>query len=182
MGVSYESVKAPAEDFARATVTLLDSETGQPLIIECTSSWCYVGSGLRIQVELQGPEYSMSVNTQDTELRLFFSDAAGTGSTQIGGGGAGEEAIEKANASTGLIPTVPSEPAAYGYIAENQEFVSAFRSGRMPSETWKDGLEVVRLLMGMYLSAEEERTVRGDELHGEGVRNYVPRCASVMAT
>ena len=94
---------------------------------------------------------------------------------KIGGGEAGAEPIEKANASVGLLPTIPSEAFAYGYVAENQDMVSCFRRGVPPTETWKDGVEVVKLLMGMYLSAEENRTVFGEEV--ELLRGFVPRCA-----
>ena len=50
----------PAEDFARATVNYED-EDGQPLIVEATTSWSFVGAGLRLTMELLGPEYSMSM-------------------------------------------------------------------------------------------------------------------------
>ena len=68
--VDYE--KAPSEDFARALVEYVD-DAGEPLIVEATTSWSYVGPGLRLSMELLGPEYSMSVNTLATELSLFFS-------------------------------------------------------------------------------------------------------------
>lgn len=182
MGVSYgedtgNGNMAPTEDFARATITLEDTKTGHPLVVECTTSWCYVGVGLRLLVELQGPEYSMEINTQQSDLKLFFSGNMKSDPISIGGGGAGEELIEKANASSGLLPTIASEAFTYGYISENMEMVSCFRNGKQPSETWKDGVEVVKVLMGMYLSAEENRTVMGEELESEEIRNFVPSCA-----
>ena len=62
----------PAEDFARATVNYVD-EAGTPLIVEATTSWSYVGAGLRLSMELLGPEYSMSVSTLEGGTKVFFS-------------------------------------------------------------------------------------------------------------
>nr|WP_243663400.1 hypothetical protein [Rhodothermus marinus] len=62
----------PAEDFARATIEFVD-EDGRTLIAETTTSWSYVGPGLRLTAELLGPEYSLQVNSLDTGARLFFS-------------------------------------------------------------------------------------------------------------
>jgi predicted dehydrogenase len=45
----------PVEDFARATITLED-EAGRELIVEASTSWSYVGPGLRIDLALLGPE------------------------------------------------------------------------------------------------------------------------------
>ncbi len=59
-GVDYRN--RPAEDFARATVELEDAE-GNALMIEASTSWAYVGAGLRIQLELLGPEYAMEFNS-----------------------------------------------------------------------------------------------------------------------
>src|ERR1700752_3742063 len=64
--------KHPAEDWARASVTYVD-ETHPPLVVEPTISWSFVGAGLRLTMELLGPEYSMSVSTLDSGLKLFLS-------------------------------------------------------------------------------------------------------------
>jgi predicted dehydrogenase len=175
MGADYSNSSAP-EDFARATVTLLDTTTNQPLIIECTTSWAYNGPGLRLSLEIMGPEYSVDVNTQNTDLKLFFSSNMDSSSVKIGGDEAGKETIEKANATTGLLPTIANEAFTYGYIAENQDMVSSFLKGEMPKETWRDGLEVMKVIMAMYLSADAGRTVSGEELEGDSVRSYVPLC------
>ena len=34
-------------------------DAGLPLIVEATTSWSYVGPGLRLSMEVLGPEYSM---------------------------------------------------------------------------------------------------------------------------
>ena len=44
----------PVEDFARATITLED-EAGRELIVEASTSWSYVGPGLRIDLACWGP-------------------------------------------------------------------------------------------------------------------------------
>ena len=59
--------KKPSEDFARSLIEYLD-EDGNKLIVETTTSWCFVGEGLRLSMELFGPEYSMFVNTLDLSL------------------------------------------------------------------------------------------------------------------
>lgn len=61
-------IDRPAEDYARAVVEYRD-ERGEKLMVEATTSWCYVGAGLRLSMELLGPEYSMAINTLDTDLR-----------------------------------------------------------------------------------------------------------------
>ena len=65
---------------------------------EATTSWSFVGAGLRLSAELLGPEYSMSWNTLDTGLKLFFSREVK--------GKAGEDLVEKQNAEMGLMPVV----------------------------------------------------------------------------
>ena len=143
--------RAPAEDFARATVRL-NTADGTPLIVEATTSWTFVGAGLRLRIELLGPEYSMQVDTLNSELQVFLSRRV-TGSE-------GEDLVEKQNAEQGLMPVVPDEAATYGYVAENRHMVRAFLAGRQPDETWADGLAVTEVLMACYLSAEQERVVR----------------------
>lgn len=148
MGVDY--TQAAAEDFARATVTL--SAGGQPAIVEATTSWNFVGPGLRLRMELFGPEYSMQVDTLHSDLSVFLSRNV-TGSE-------GEDLVEKQNAEQGLMPVISDEASAYGYTAENRHMVQCFLEGRQPDETWDDGLAVTEVLMACYLSAERGSVVR----------------------
>ena len=150
MGREVDYVNHPAEDFARATVFYVD-EAGNPLVSELTTSWSFVGAGLRLSTELLGPEYSMTINTLDSNLKLFFSRNVR--------GEAGEDLVEKQNAESGLMPVVANETAEYGYEAENRYFVQCFLHGRQPEVNFHDGLEVTELLMAAYQSAEEERTI-----------------------
>jgi predicted dehydrogenase len=149
-GGAVDYARAPAEDFARATVRLRTPE-GLTALVEATTSWAFVGPGLRLRMELLGPEYSMQVDTLASELSVFLSRRV-TGSE-------GEDLVEKQNAEQGLMPVVPDEPASYGYVAENRHMVRAFLDGRAPQETWADGLAVTEVLMACYLSAEQGRVV-----------------------
>jgi predicted dehydrogenase len=165
MGKEVDYRVRPSEDFARATIQYVD-DAGQPLIAEVTTSWSYVGAGLRLSTELLGPEYSMAWNSLDSGLRLFFSRAVK--------GKSGEDLVEKQNAEMGLMPVVTGEAAVYGYEAEDRHFVRVFLKGETPQLTFDDGLEVVKLLMTAYLSAEQGRTV---DFPPAGLEQFVPAVA-----
>jgi len=150
MGPEVDYLTRPSEDFARATVHFVD-EANRPLIVEATTSWSYVGAGLRLSLELLGPEYSLSLNSLDSGPKLFFSRNVV--------GSAGEDIVEKQNAEQGLMPVVANEESEYGYEGENRYFARCFLEGRQPEENFHDGLEVTRLLMAAYMSAEQERAL-----------------------
>jgi len=143
--------KRPSEDFARSLIEYLDEDNNK-LIVETTTSWCFVGEGLRLSMELFGPEYSMFVNTLDPDLKVFFSRKVA--------GSEGEDLVEKQNAESGGMPVVSNEAEAYGYTAENRHMVQSFLNGKRPEENFDDGLEVTRLLMAAYMSAEQEKTIQ----------------------
>jgi len=149
-GSEIDYRERPSEDFARATIEFED-ENGRPLMAETTTSWSFVGAGLRLRSELLGPEYSMTFNSLDTDLNLFFSREVE--------GEAGEDLVEKQNAEQGLMPVVGDEAAAYGYTGENRHFVRCFLDGEQPELDFHAGLDVMELLMMAYMSAEEERTI-----------------------
>ena len=165
MGSSVDYQNRPSEDFARATVNYVD-EQGHPLIVEATTSWSFVGAGLRLSMELLGPEYSMSINTLDSGLKLFFSREVK--------GEAGEDLVEKQNAEQGLMPVVSNEEADYGYEGENRYFVNCFLEGKQPEESFYDGLEVSELLMTAYMSAEQGRVI---EFRPKDLDAFVPAVA-----
>lgn len=155
----------PAEDFASVTVEY-EADDGAPLIGEASTSWSYVGAGLRLSMELLGPEYSMSFNTLDSGLKLFFSREVR--------GEAGKDLVEKQNAEVGLMPVVADEVGEYGYTAENRHMARAFLHGETPDLTFDDGVEVVELLMTAYMSAEQERTL---SFRPDGLDAFVPAVA-----
>jgi predicted dehydrogenase len=74
-------------------------------------------------------------------------------------GKAGEDLVEKQNAEVGLMPVVANEAAAYGYEAQDRHFVRAFLGKENPRLTFDDGVEVVRILMTAYMSAEQGKTL-----------------------
>ena len=161
-GAEVDYRNRPSEDFARGTVTLED-EDGNELMIEATTSWAYVGAGLRIQLELLGPEYAMEFNSLGTGLKIFMSRAVQ--------GAEGEDLVEKQNAEQGLMPVLEDEAGVYGYTDENRHMVECFRKGEKPMETFEDGLGVVEMLMGLYRSAELGETVH---FPAPELENYVP--------
>lgn len=165
MGPSVDYGREPAEDFASVAIEFATSD-GYTVIGEATTSWSFVGAGLRLSAELLGPEYSMRWNTLDSGLQLFFSREVR--------GRAGEDLVEKQNAETGVMPVVANEAVAYGYEAENRHFVRAFLGREEPLLTFDDGLEVVRVLMTAYQSAEQGRTVR---FPAPGLEGFVPDVA-----
>ena len=143
-------INRPAEDFARSLIEYRD-ENGEKLVVETTTSWCFVGAGLRLSMELLGPEYSLSINSLDSGLKVFFSRNV-TGST-------GEDLVEKQNAEMGLMPVVSNEENEYGYEGENRHMVQSFLAGKRPEENFNDGVNVTELLMTAYMSAEQEKTI-----------------------
>lgn len=165
MGAEVDYRNKPSEDFARATIDYTD-EQGHPLVVEATTSWSFVGAGLRLSMELLGPEYSFSINSLDSGPKLFFSRRVR--------GEAGEDLVEKQNAEQGLMPVVADEPAEYGYEAENRYFVKCFREGRQPEESFYDGLAVTELLMSAYMSAERERVI---EFRPADLDSFIPAVA-----
>lgn len=161
--LDYEN--RPAEDFARALVEFRD-RVGNPRIVEATTSWCFVGAGLRLSMELLGPEYSLSLNSLDAGPKVFFSrEVRGT---------AGEDIVEKQNAEMGLMPVVADEESEYGYIGENRHMVRSFLAGERPDENFSDGVQVAELLMTAYMSAEEGKTIA---FPPPGLESFVPAVA-----
>jgi predicted dehydrogenase len=149
-GGSLDYENRPAEDFARALVEYRDP-AGNVKIVEATTSWCFVGAGLRLSMELLGPEYSLSLNSLDAGPKVFFSREVT--------GEAGEDIVEKQNAEVGLMPVVADEESEYGYIGENRHMVRSFLEGKRPDENFADGVNVAELLMTAYMSAEEDKTI-----------------------
>jgi predicted dehydrogenase len=165
MGKAVDYRKSPAEDFARATIEY-ESNDGERLVGEVTTSWSFVGAGLRLSAELLGPEYSMSWNTLDSGLKLFFSREVK--------GKAGEDLVEKQNAEMGMMPVIADEAASYGYEAENRHFVQAFTHGDRPMLTFDDGVEVMKILMTAYMSAQQGKTL---PFPPRGLESFVPDVA-----
>ena len=108
----------------------------------------------------------MKWNSLESGLDLFFSRAVK--------GKSGEDIVEKQNAEVGQMPVVVNEAIAYGYEAEDRHFVRAFLGKEKPLLTFHDGLDVVRLLMTAYMSAEQGKTI---EFPPRNIDKFVPQVA-----
>jgi len=158
--------KAPAEDYATAEV-VFETPDGNYVIVQATTSWSFVGAGLRLTFEVLGPEYSLFINSLDTEGRIFFSREVK--------GEVGEDLVEKQNAEQGLMPFVADETFTYGYIAENRHMVKCFLEGKRPFSTLDEGLLITEILMACYMAAERKRTL---PFPPEGLDDFVPQVAT----
>ncbi|MFA4029213.1 MAG: hypothetical protein GDYSWBUE_002022 [Candidatus Fervidibacterota bacterium] len=158
--------KAPAEDYATAEV-VFETPDGEHVIVQATTSWSFVGAGLRLTFEVLGPEYSLFINSLDTEGRIFFSREVK--------GPAGEDLVEKQNAEQGLMPFLADETFTYGYISENRHMVKCFLEGKRPFSTLHEGLRVTELLMACYMAAELKRTL---PFPPDGLDEFVPQVAT----
>jgi predicted dehydrogenase len=165
MGKEVDYTKKPSEDFASVMIEF-ETDDGFTVLGEASTSWSFVGAGLRLSAELLGPEYSMSWNTLDSGLKLFFSREVK--------GRQGEDLVEKQNAEMGVMPVVASEAAAYGYEAEDRHFVRVFQGKEQAKLTFDDGVEVVKILMSAYQSAEQGKTIA---FPPKGIDKFVPQVA-----
>ncbi|GAB3601014.1 Gfo/Idh/MocA family protein [Microbacterium tumbae] len=154
----------PSEDYASATFTFVNGD-GEPVIVEATTSWGYVGAGMRLSFELLGPEYSMSANSLTGDGQVFLSRDLDQD--------AGEDMLEKQMAEQGLMPVIADEPASYGYVAENTQLVRMFRAGEQPLESLDSGVSVTEMLMAAYYAAETQTVVR----FPVDLEDYVPAVA-----
>jgi len=164
-GAEVDYRNHPSEDYASATIEYRDEEN-RPLIAETTTSWAYVGAGLRLSSELLGPEYVLQLNSLDSGGKIFFSRRVQ--------GSEGEDMVEKQNAEQGLMPIVGNEASEYGYEDENRSFIQCFLRGEQPEEDFYAGLEVTELLMTAYMSAEQGRTI---DFRPDGLEDFVPAVA-----
>jgi predicted dehydrogenase len=165
MGNEVDYSKAPSEDFASLVIEFETNE-GTIALGEASTSWSFIGAGLRLSAELLGPEYSLAWNSLDSGLNLFFSREVK--------GKAGEDLVEKQNAEMGLMPVVPNEAVAYGYEAEDRHFCRVFLGKEEPRLTFEDGVEVVKVLMTAYQSAEQGKTL---SFPPKGIDQFMPAVA-----
>jgi predicted dehydrogenase len=178
-GVDYS--KTPAEDYATGVVTYRNPESQQIVKSQFTVSWMYDKQAMRLALEGLGAGYAFEMNTLRSPLEVFIGDQAATSLLDS------ETALEKSTASRGLLPVQPNEPDLYGYTDENEDAVRAFTKGGPPLLDWSYGLEIVRLTMAAYLSAERRATVDlTDTATSRELETYIPliqqgRGAEVLA-
>ncbi len=166
-GVDY--ARTPAEDFSTGLVTYRDPESGLETLAQFTVSWMYDKQGLRLLVDGIGPGYALEANSLRSPLEVFIGDAAASTVADA------ELALEKSTASRGLLAIQPNEPDLYGYTDENVDALAAFRAGRSALLDFEDGLDVVRLTMAAYMSAEQKRVIDlEDPATNAALETYVP--------
>ncbi|HOU14343.1 MAG TPA: Gfo/Idh/MocA family oxidoreductase [Anaerolineae bacterium] len=166
-GVDY--TKTPAEDFTTGMVTFRNPETGQHVKAQFTDSWMFEKQGLRLFMDGMGPGYAFEVNTLASSLQIFIGDVAAEAVANA------ELALEKATASRGLLAVQHNEADLYGYTDENEDAAAAFLTGRDGFLPWSYGLEITKLVMAGYMSAERKQTI---DLTDPGIQKeletYVP--------
>jgi len=145
-GVDYD--KTPAEDFATGVITFKNPKTGQRVKSQFTDSWMYEKQGLRLLMDGTGPGYAFEVNTLESPLSIFIGDAAAEAVAD------GETALEKSTSSRGLLSVQANEADLYGYVDENRNAIESFSRGQHGLLPFSYGLEITRLVMASYLSAE----------------------------
>jgi predicted dehydrogenase len=150
-GVDYE--KTPAEDFATGIVTFKNPETGQLVKSQFTVSWMYDKQGLRLLCDGLGPGYAFEFNSLRSPVEVFVGDMAAECVADV------EETLEKSQASRGLLSIQANEADLYGYTDENLDLVRSLAEQRSPLLDWEYGLEIVRLNLAAYLSAERGAVV-----------------------
>ncbi|HIJ52609.1 MAG TPA: Gfo/Idh/MocA family oxidoreductase [Planctomycetes bacterium] len=170
MGVDY--AKVPAEDFCTGIITFRNPETGQLVKAQFTNSWMYDKQGLRLLMEGMGPGYAFEVNSLRSPLEVFISDAAAEAVADA------EAALEKATASRGLLTVQPNELDLYGYVDELDDMRDAFLAGKDAFLNWEYGLEITKLVLAGYLSAERRKTIDlTDAAIRKELESYVPLIA-----
>jgi predicted dehydrogenase len=166
-GVDYS--KTPAEDFATGMVTFRNPETGQLVKAQFTNSWMFEKQGLRLFMDGMGPGYAFEINTLTSLLQIFIGDVAAEATADA------ELALEKSTASRGLLAVQYNEADLYGYTDENEDMAAAFQAGRNGMLPWSYGLEITKLVMAAYMSAERRRTIDlTDPAVQQELETYVP--------
>jgi len=166
---AVDYARTPAEDFATGMVTYRNPESGQLVKSQFSVSWMFDKQGLRMALDALGPGYAFEMNTLRSPLEVFIGDVAAAGLADS------EMALEKSQASRGLLTVQPNEADLYGYTDENADAVTAFSQRRVPLLDWDYGLEIVRLTMAAYLSAERRATVDlTDPATCQFLETYVP--------
>ena len=109
----------------------------------------------------------MKWNSLDSGLQLFFSREVT--------GRAGEDLVEKQNAEQGVMPVVPEEYLGVRLYERGPALRARVPRGRRSRcSTFDDGVEVVKMLMTAYQSAEQGKTLA---FPPRGLDAFVPKVA-----
>jgi hypothetical protein len=116
-----------------------------------------------------GPGYAFEINTLASSVNIFIGDDAAEVAANA------ELALEKSTASRGLLALQHNEADLYGYTDENEDAARAFRLGRDGLLPWSYGLEITRLVMAAYMSAEKRKTIDLTDWATQlELENYIP--------
>lgn len=166
-GVDY--AKTPAEDFATGIVTFKNPKTGQLVKSQFTDSWMFEKQGLRLFMDGMGPGYAFEINTLVSPLNIFVGDDAADAVADT------EVALEKCTSSRGLLAVQYNEADLYGYVDENRDAALRFQRGHHGLLPFSYGLEITKLVMASYLSAERKQTIDlTDPKVQQELETYVP--------
>jgi predicted dehydrogenase len=125
--------------------------------------------GLRLFMDGMGPGYAFEIDSLNSTLEVFVGDAAAEAV------GDAETALEKATASRGLLAVQHNEADLYGYTDELEDAAKAFLAGKDAFLPWSYGLEITRLIMAAYMSAERGRTIDlTDPAVNEELETFIP--------
>ena len=139
--------------FIEPRTTYRNPETQQLVKAQFTDSWMFEKQGLRLFMDGMGPGYAFEVNTLQSSLQIFIGDEAAEATADA------ELALEKSTASRGLLAVQYNEPDLYGYTDEIEDAMRAFAEGHDAMLPWSYGLEIVKLAMAGYMSAEKKQTI-----------------------
>jgi hypothetical protein len=129
----------------------------------------YDAPGLRILMEAFGPGYSYTINSLQSPVGLFISDAAAAAVADS------ELALEKSQASRGSLILQPNETDLYGYVGEWRDALSAFEKGKNGLLDFEYGRLITMLTMAAYMSFEKKKTLDlTDPKVQEELKTYVP--------
>ena len=130
--------RTTAEDNA---IAILRFEDGRTATIE--ASWTAKG-GLEVRNEIYCERGRLIHDLGTTPIRAFLEQPAGY-------------LAEKTDAETGWVFPIADEPRVFGYDAQFQHFVEAFRTGVAPRETFEDGYVVNTIIDAAYRSIRSGR-------------------------
>ncbi|MBM3335364.1 hypothetical protein FJY63_11945, partial [Candidatus Sumerlaeota bacterium] len=154
---------------ATGMITYKNPETGQIVKAQFTNSWMFDKQGLRLFMDGMGPGYAFEVNTLIAPLTIFIGDVAAQAVADQ------EAALEKAMASRGLLTVHHNEADLYGYTDENEDAREAFLAGRDGHLPFSYGLEIAKLVMAAYMSAEMKKTIDlTDPKAQKALEKYIP--------
>ncbi len=166
---NVDYTKTPAEDFTTGIVTFKNPESGQLVKAQFTDSWMFEKQGLRLFMDGMGPGYAFEINTLISSLQIFIGDVAAEAAADA------ELALEKSTASRGLLSVQHNEADLYGYSDENEDAAKAFLSNKDALLNWEYGLEITRLVMAGYMSAERKQTIDlTDKNIQQELETYIP--------